>query len=98
MMNETITLTETIKLLNGLLALDRPAIAALVANRVPCNDALAAHESVQVQPQHGGHHVGLLGILNGLWGTFNGVDGPIAVVWDNGYLVEFMDMREFGKR
>lgn len=88
-MKETLTLDDVIQYLNEILRLDRPAIAALVANRVPCNDALADHESVQVMPQHGGYHVGLLGILNGMWGAFNGVDGPIATVWNDGYLVRF---------
>lgn len=55
-------------LLNELLEIDRPAIAALIANRVPCNEALSNHPTVQVGVQHGGYHVGMLGILNGLCG------------------------------
>lgn len=65
---------DVIKFLNELLELDRPAIAALIANRVPCNEALGMHPTVQVGAQHGGYHVGLLGILNGYFGVFD--DGP----------------------
>lgn len=63
-----VSLDETIQFLNGLLELDRPAIAALIANRVPCNESLANHPTVQVNAQHGGYWVGILGILNGLFG------------------------------
>lgn len=85
-----ITLDEMIDYLNELLHLDPSTIGALVANRVPCNQYLAEHESVQVVSQNRGWHVGLLGILNGMWGTYNGVDGPIAVVFQDGNLVKFV--------
>ena len=58
-----------VDLLNELVELDRPAIAALIANRVPCNALLADHPTVQVSEQHGGFHVGILGVLNGICGT-----------------------------
>lgn len=60
--------------LNELVELDRQAIAALIANRVPCNEGVANHPSCQVGKQHGEYHVGLLGILNGLCGVYE--DGP----------------------
>lgn len=66
-------------LLNELVQLDKPAIAALIANRVPCNIQLADHPIVQVSAQHGGYHVGLLGILNGLCKTNDEGGGIIAV-------------------
>lgn len=70
----------TIALLNEILEKDRSAIEGLVNTRVPCNKELADHPTVQV-----GHHfpttteppattVGLLGILNGIFGTYD--DGP----------------------
>lgn len=37
-----------VRLLNELLALDHAAVAALIAQRVPCNAALADHATVQV--------------------------------------------------
>jgi hypothetical protein len=65
-MNEKTALEKVTDLLNEALVLDRPAVAALIANRVPCNEALADHPTIQVGVQHGGFHVGLLGLLNGL--------------------------------
>lgn len=59
-----------VALLNGALELDRPAVAALVANRAPCNEALADHPTIQVNAQHGGYFVGMLGVLNGACGVF----------------------------
>lgn len=70
-----VTPADAVAYLNQLLELDRPAVAALVANRVPCNEALADHPTCQVGVQHGGFHVGLLGVLNGLFGTI-GDGGP----------------------
>ncbi len=72
--------------LNELVKLDRPCIGAMIANRIPCNEALADHPSCQVTGQHGGHHVGVLGLLNGFCGNYE--DGPkkgwgaIAAVFD----------------
>ncbi len=79
MINETRTLDETIGFLNELLALDVDAVSALMCNaRVPCGDALANHPTVQVGLQPGTTKddglcdVGLLGVLNGLFGTLEG--------------------------
>jgi hypothetical protein len=60
--------------LNELTTLDKPCIGALIANHIPCNQALADHPTCQVSAQHGGCHVGLLGLLNGLCGSYD--DGP----------------------
>lgn len=68
--------------LNELIELDRNAIAALIANRIPCNDLLASHPSVQVGAQYGGFHVGLLGILNGLCGVRDDGQGLIAAIFE----------------
>lgn len=85
-----IGLDQTIEYLNKLLELDRPAIAALLANRVPCNEALANHPSVQVNAQHGGYNVGMFGILNGLFGTFSDGWGKMMYIFDeSGNLVKF---------
>lgn len=88
-MKDSISLDEAIAFLNELLAIDGPAIAALIANRVPCNQTLAEHPTVQVSAQHGGYHVGLLGIINGLFGTIDGVNGPILTKWQDGNLIGF---------
>lgn len=85
----SITVDEAIALLNEAVALDRPAMAALLANRVPCNEALADHPSIQVQAQHGGYHVGLLGIINGLFGVDDEGKGLICYVFADGHLQGF---------
>lgn len=72
-----------VEYLNQLLLADRPAIAALIANRVPCNVNLAHHPTVQAGIQHGGYNVGMLGILNGLCGIHESGNGPICAVFDN---------------
>ena len=68
--------------LNVLLEVDRNAIACLIANRVPCNQALADHPTVQVGPQHGGYYVGMLGILNGLCGVKPDGAGFLVAIFD----------------
>jgi hypothetical protein len=82
---ESITIDETIDLLNELLKLDKSAISALVLNhKNPCNRELAEHPTVQVTAlmDGNGYHVGLLGIINGMFGTFPDGWGPIMVIID----------------
>lgn len=88
-MYESITVDQLIVFLNGLLNSDKPAIAALIANRVPCNQVLADHPSVQVMSQHGGYHVGLLGIINGMFGVDEHGRGSIRCVFEKGNLIRF---------
>lgn len=86
-MKDTISIDETIEFLNHLIALDKAAVAALIANRVPCNEQLANHPTVRVVAQHGGYNVGLLGILNGLLGTESDeehIRAPISFVMSPG--------------
>ena len=70
-------------LMNELIAIDRPAVAAMLANRTPCNKALADHSTVQVASRHGGYDVGILGILNGLCGIHEDGNGAICAVFDD---------------
>lgn len=65
---KTVDLDTAIEFINDLIELDRQAITALWLNRVPCNQALADHPTVQVGEENGQFVVGLLGILNGLFG------------------------------
>ncbi len=73
---------EIVDLLNDLMVRDRAAVAALIANRVPCNESLANHPTVQCGAQHGGFFVGMLGVLNGLAGH-PGQRGPIVAVFSD---------------
>ncbi len=79
---ESITLDETIEFLNELIGIDRPAVAALLLNRVPCNERLARHPTVQVMRRNG-FQVGMLGILNGLFGADESGRGTITIMLDD---------------
>lgn len=78
---ESVTIDEAVSFLNELTNIDPAAMQAFVLTRVPCNDALADHPTVQVLDGGDdglGPKVGTLGILNGLFGTDSHGYGPIA--------------------
>jgi hypothetical protein len=85
--------------LNQLTESDRPAIAALITNRVPCNKELASHPTCQVGQQHGGYNVGILGVLNGVCGVYDDGPmkgyGPIAAMFNSGKTEAFRDLTGF---
>ena len=90
MIKENISLDETIEFLNILLLIDQEAIQNLVNARVICNNRLARHPTVQVYGDGENLVVGLLGILNGLFGTDDKHHGAIgAVLNDNGNIKMF---------
>ena len=99
MIQEQVTLDETIDFLNELIKVDTPAIAALIANRVPCNEEMADHPTVQCGEQHGGFHVGMLGIFNGLFGVNEGEYrhgwGAITMVFDDNDSGHFCNLIRF---
>lgn len=69
--------------LNNLIAIDREAVEQLCAMRVACNSELAAHPSVQVgatEDQPPRYWVRLLGILNGLCGSYDDGWGAVAAI------------------
>lgn len=92
---------DLIEFLNSLVAIDRYAVAELLCVRVPCNQTLADHRTVQVTAgdgeftfiASGAFRVGILGVLNGFCGTIDDGHrkgwGPIAVIYDEGRLVRF---------
>lgn len=67
---------DIIKYLNYLIVLDEKCITNLIDTRVPCNDAITNHQTVQVGAASDfsvgadGYVVGLLGILNGYFGAY----------------------------
>jgi len=93
---QKIVTDDVVALFNEAFALDPVAISTLVNYRVPCNDALANHQTIQCgtaenwrkrRPNtHGlpddaqGSVVGLLGLLNGIFGKPEG--GPITATYD----------------
>lgn len=67
-----VTKEQAVTLLNEIHRLDPTVLQELVTHRVPCNEALANHPTVQVglvDVQDGKFEVGILGIINGLFGV-----------------------------
>jgi hypothetical protein len=83
MIKETVSITDACALLNELLKLDPDCVYALVMNRIPCNEALLNHPTVMVQQYKSSSAVGLLGILNGLFGVREDGFGAICVEMDD---------------
>lgn len=94
-----ICVDDVIEFLNSLLTTDREAMSALFAQRVPCNEAMANHPTVQVGQTLGRYNLSALGILNGLFGTIEDGDlvgwGKITACWeDESGLLEGFDRTE----
>jgi hypothetical protein len=75
---EAITVDEVISLLNEIIKIDEEVIHQLIMYRVPCNETLANHNTIQVDELY----VGLLGILNGFFGVQEDHTGIIGCVID----------------
>lgn len=95
---------DLIAFLNSVLERDRFALSELLSVRVPCNDAIADHPTIQCsRGRPDGRHayippgqtrVGLLGLLNGFCGVLDAPEhlvgsGPISARMENGVLVAF---------
>ena len=72
---DSMSIDDAIAYLNELIELDRPAMEALFEYRVPCNEALADHSTVQAW-----RGIGIHGVLNGLFGS--GDKGLITLSWE----------------
>jgi hypothetical protein len=85
MLKKFITSTDVCDLLNELLKLDYECISDLTSHRVKCNDAIANHPTVQVHQYIDDKFpkVGLIGILNGLFGIREDGMGSICCDMDN---------------
>jgi hypothetical protein len=92
---KSVSAAHAVNVLNEALAADPVAVTALVAARVPCAEALADHESIQVSAKEGVYSVGILGILNGIFGIRDDGMGFIAaVVEDDGTVSRFAVLDE----
>jgi hypothetical protein len=84
MNNKTISVDDTIAFLNSLVELDRDAVTNLIKSRVECNESLARHPTVQVGVKDNNtYEVGILGIINGLFGIDEHGWGFIAATIDD---------------
>ncbi len=80
-----VTVDQVVELLNAALALDDVAITNLLQTRVACNKKLAEHQTIQVglQPHsEKEYEVGILGLINGMFGIDEESWGAIAAELD----------------
>lgn len=84
-----ISARDVVDYLNELLGLDLVAISSLIETRVLCNKLLADHPTVQVVPNETGNVVGLLGILNGLFGVKKDFTGYIGAQMEGNTVIKF---------
>jgi hypothetical protein len=68
------------------LGYDKEAVNDLINGRVSCNEKLADHPSVQCRTEGNNYSVGILGILNGLFGANEKGIGGIVAMFDNSKL------------
>ena len=90
MIKASVTIDEVLTILNEAHADDPKAMDALIKARVNCNDKLADHPTIQIGVHHNGYSVGLLGILNGLFGIDSKGSGCIAASYDGDKLIGFI--------
>lgn len=82
MRRESVTPMDIVEFLNSIHEIDPTAVSNIFMFHILCNRGLAAHESVQVR-SHGNmevYDVGVLGILNGMFGTDSLGYGPITAI------------------
>ena len=92
---EKVSIEETVNFLNELLKIDSIAITALFSMRIGCNEALADHETVQVLVSNGTYfQVGIVGILNGLFGIDEYGWGHISIDYDDDKITGFRVLTE----
>jgi hypothetical protein len=95
MVKTQVTLQETVEFLNSLLEIDRHVVTALFSMRIGCNKAMADHETVQcgtfdlLTDKEEYCQVGMIGILNGLFGADQNGWGHICANYDEGIIKEF---------
>jgi len=77
MMNNIIV-QRIIDITNEAIAADPSAMRAMFENRIPCNQRLSDHDSIQVMKESEavGNTVGVFGLLSGIAGTMQYKDNP----------------------
>ncbi len=88
-----LTVDAAISLLNEILEIDPQALSQLIEHRVPCNAELGDHPTVQVTGYKSLETltVGLLGILNGLFGVDEEGWGAIAARYEDDDLTRVVE-------
>jgi hypothetical protein len=83
-----VNLASLIVFLNQINDLDPSVLPALIAYRVPCNKEVGEHPTIQTGKTKDGYEVGILGILNGLFGVNEDGWGYIAAHYKDKELKE----------
>ena len=80
---ENVNIDQVIDFLNNALKYDKQCVEKLCNNRVECNEKMADHPTIQVHCYNNeSPSVGLIGILNGLFGIDEYGWGRIAAIKD----------------
>ncbi|MDO8640823.1 MAG: hypothetical protein Q7R33_04715 [Nitrosarchaeum sp.] len=92
MLKKNITAKQVCNTLNELLKLDPKCAHDLVSYRTKCNKAVADHPTIQVQqfmvdkfPK-----IGIIGLINGMFGIRNDGMGAICFEIQNGKILRFI--------
>jgi len=90
--------TKAIDVLNDALSRDPEAMTRLVNLRVPCRKELGQHSTIRIQRLGDEHRVGILGLINGIFGDWpSGVIGAEGPLDDAGHFIRikrFVDLRD----
>lgn len=90
---KSISAEDAIRVLNEALECDGESVRLLIENRVPCNEKMVEHPSIQCgkADNEKGGEVGMLGIINGIFGTQSNGWGYICAHYDSpgGKIVKF---------
>jgi hypothetical protein len=91
MLKQSVTPQDVCDLLNELLKLDYDCAHGLISYRQQCNESVATHQSIQVQQYNGDTFpkVGIIGVLNGVFGIRDDGMGAICFEVDNGRVLGF---------
>lgn len=81
-----VSVQDAVTLLNEAVFADRETMQELVEHRIVCTLELAYHPTIQVSAKN---EVGLLGILNGIFGLNATQEGYIRAVYQDDNLVRF---------
>ena len=91
MLKQHITPQDACDLLNELLKLDYNCANGLISYRQQCNQAVASHPTIQVHQYKDDNFtkVGIVGVLNGMFGIRDDGMGAICFEIDNGNILGF---------
>jgi hypothetical protein len=84
-----IIIERAIYVLNRALRADRNAIQELFTNRAKCNKVLTDDQTIQVGIFDNKNMVGVLGLINGIFGIKNGYGPIVMILNDDGIIDSF---------